>query len=119
MSGYFWSSKPSDTQIILATLEQQAETINKMALDIKELHELVLKLTEKPKHMPPKPVDINDADLFKTDLDEFIDTCETAENEVFKMELDEFIDHCLKDADHCLIEESDEEDVKELTATVK
>ena len=100
MSGYFWSSKPSDTQIMLATLEQQAETINKMALDIKELHELVLKLTEKPKHMPPKPVDINDADLFKTDLDEFID-------------------HCLKDADHCLIEESDEEDVKELTATVK
>ena len=115
MSGYFWSSKPSDTEIILATLEQQAETINKMALEIKEIHELVLKLTDKPKYIPPKPVDINDSDLFKLELD----TCEANEADIFKLELDEFIDKCLNDADSCVIDESDEEDVKELTATVK
>jgi hypothetical protein len=99
---YFWSksSKPTDTQIILATLEQQADTINKMALEIKEMHELVLKLAGKPKYTPPKQVDIKDSDIFK-------------------MDLDEFIEQCLTDVDHCVIADSDEEDVKDLTATSK
>jgi hypothetical protein len=101
MSGYFWSSsKPTDTQLILATLEQQADTINKMALEIKQINELVSKLTGKPKYIAPKPIDINDSDLFK-------------------MDLDEFIEQCLTDADHCVIADSDEEDVKELTVTSK
>ncbi len=101
---YFWSSskpsKPSDTQIMISMLEHQAGIINKMALEIKQINELVSKLTGKPKYIAPKPIDINDSDLFKLDLDEFIE-------------------QCLTDADHCVIADSDEEDVKELTVTSK
>ncbi len=88
MSSFFWSSRPSDTEVMLKMLECQGAMINGLVLELKNLTDLVHKFIgeEKSDFVPPKKlheknvIDIEDHDIFKMELSEFFGECRISED---------------------------------------